>query len=304
MITLLLGENSFEVQRALRAIITDFSGASERFDGTELSRTILPNILMGVSLFADKRLVIIRGLSEQKTLWAEFGNWLPRISDDIHLVLVEASPDKRTKTFKELQKVAVVSEYKLWGERDVGPAQSWVITEAQNQGVILNKKCAQLLVQRIGVDQWQLYQSLQKLKVLGDITPATIEEFIEPNPTENIFNLFASALRGDGDRVRTMVSTFELADDPYRLFGLLSGQVFQLSALVLSDKPMPEVAKDIAAHPFALGKLAPYARRMRRSDVKKIIGAFAEADQAIKTSAAEPWLLIERALVKVAALRI
>lgn len=44
---------------------------------------------MGVSLFATKRLIVIRGLSENKVIWPVFGDWLPKVSDDIHLVLIE-----------------------------------------------------------------------------------------------------------------------------------------------------------------------------------------------------------------------
>ncbi|NCQ54469.1 hypothetical protein GW791_03475, partial [Candidatus Saccharibacteria bacterium] len=98
MITLITGENSFEVERALASIADSFDGNVERIDGSDLQLTQLPDILMGVSLFAIARTVVIRGLSTNKPIWTVFGDWLPRISDDIHLVLVEPKPDKRMTT--------------------------------------------------------------------------------------------------------------------------------------------------------------------------------------------------------------
>jgi DNA polymerase III delta subunit len=80
----------------------------------------------------------------------------------------------------------------------------------------------------------------------------------------------------------------------------LSGQAFQLVALTLGDKAHAEIAKDIGAHPFALGKLAPYAKRKGRSGVRDILRSFAKADAGMKTSAGEPWLLVEKALLEVA----
>jgi len=300
VITLLVGENSFEVERALQVLTADFAGDRESFDGTELSRSSLPDLLMGTSLFAVKRLVVIKGLSEQALLWTELEQWLPRASDDIHLVLVEPKPDKRTRTYKALQKIADVREYKPWGERDVAQAEQWVKREAEKLGRTLDATFARRLVQRVGVDQWALYNALQKLIVLDDITLATIDDHIEPSPSENVFNVLEAALKGDGVRLQQMIRTLELTEDPYRLFGLLGGQVFQLAALIVTDRSSANVAKDLGAHPFALSKLASFAKKLHKTEVKKMITAFAEADQAMKSSGGDPWLLVERALMKVA----
>jgi DNA polymerase III delta subunit len=217
-------------------------------------------------------------------------------------VIIEPKPDKRTKTFKELQKVANVYEAQAWTERDTLKAEQWVVNEAQMLGFSLDKKSAQILVARVGADQWQLYRALEKLAVVDEISPAVIEELIEANPLENVFNLFEAALRGNALRVKQMIETLELTEDAYRLFGLLSGQAFQLAALSVSEKPSAEVAKELGAHPFALSKLAPHAKKLGKSGARKVIAIFAEADSGMKTSAGDSGLLLERALVKVACL--
>lgn len=301
MITVLTGDNSFEIERALSARMAAFDGAAEKLDGSTLELKQLPDLLMGGTLFASSRLVVIRGLAENKSLWTDFSDWLGRVSDDVRLVLVEAKLDKRTKTYKELKAAADVQEYVAWTERDGAKAEQWVAAEAQTQGLSLDRKSVQLLVSRVGADQWGLYHALQKLSVLEAVTPQVIEEVIELSPTENVFNLFEAALRGNGVQVQTMVATLALHEDPYRLFGLLSGQAFQLAALSVADSDA-NVAKDVGAHPFALSKLAPYAKKYGQTGGKKVIAAFAEADSGMKNSVGEPWLLIERALMKIAQL--
>jgi DNA polymerase-3 subunit delta len=301
MITLLAGENSFEVNQALQTIMRTFDGAAERVDGSELELRHLPDLLMGGTLFASERLVIIKQLSDNKTVWPTLGDWLPRVSDDIHLVLVDAKPDKRTKTYKDLQKVATITEFKPWSERDTAKAEQWVAGEAKVLSCEIDTASSRLLVHRVGPDQWLLHQALQKLAVLDSITPEIIAELIDANPIENVFELFDAALRGNAIKVKRMIETLELTEDPYRLFGLLSGQAFQLAALAAAgDKPSAEVAKDLGVHPYGLGKLTTYARQLGRSGAKKVIDAFAEADAGIKSSATDPWLLIERALIKTA----
>lgn len=300
MITILAGENSFENERELSRIIAAFDGAPERLDGEVLELKQLPDLLMGMSLFATKRLVIIKNMSTNKALWNAFETWVEKVSDDIHLVLVEPKPDKRTKTYKVLQKAAKIVEAELWGERDVLLAEKWAAEEARLQDFALDKKSAHILVERIGVDQWQLFNALQKLSVLGEVNPEIIEEIIEKNPVENVFGLFEAALKGNTIKVRTMLQSLEATEDPYRVFGLLSGQAYQLALLAVAEFPSAGVAADIGAHPFVLQKLAPFSKNLGRAGAKKVINAFAEADKDMKSTATEPWLLIERALLKTA----
>lgn len=300
MITVLTGDNSFEVQRALDALLSSYDGAVEKVDGESLTLAQLPDLVMGATLFSSKRFIVLKNLSQNKTLWSVFSEWLDKVSDDIHVVLVDASLDKRTKTYKALQKNAAVHEYKAWTERDAMAAEKWASDEAKKRGFALGRPEARLLVARVGVDQWALDQALSKLSVLDVVSTTEIESFIDATPTENVFLLFESALKGDSVRISEMIRTLSLTEDPYRVFGLLSGQAFQLAALALGDKTHADIAKDIGAHPFALGKLAPYAKRKGRSGARDVLRSFTKADAGMKTSVGEPWLLVEKALLEVA----
>lgn len=299
MITLLVGENSFEIERALAGIKANFAGEVEKIDGNELSLARLPDILMGVSLFSEKRLLMIRGLSENKAVWAVFGDWLDKISDDIHLILIEPKPDKRTATFKALKNKATTEEFQLWSDRDTAKAEQWAVSEAKKLGFDLDKKGAQTLVQRVGVDQWQLFHALEKLAMIDDISEETIKDIIDANLTENVFNLFETALAGDVDELVQMIRTLEQSDDVYRLSALLFSQAFQLAAII-SATSSDNVAKDFGIHPYVVSKLTPIAKRIGKGGVTKIISILTEVDDDMKSSKADPWLLIERALIKIA----
>lgn len=299
MITLLIGDNSFEIQRALDDITTGFDGNVEKIEGSELQVSQLPDIFMGVSLFANKRLVVIKSLSENKSVWQVLGVWTDKISDDIHLILVEPKPDKRISTYKTLQKIAEIHEFMQWSDRDVGVAEKWVAAEAKKKGLQLNKKLIQTLVNWVGIDQWQLFYALEKLSLTEGITEESIKNIIEPNPVENVFNLFETALRGDTKNLMDMLKILEQTEDVYRLAALLSSQAFQLLAVALAGKS-DNVAKDFAIHPYVVSKLSPIAKRIGKTGASKIISIFTELDDDMKLSRAEPWLLVERALIKVA----
>jgi DNA polymerase III delta subunit len=298
MITVLTGDNSFEIDRALKQIERDFNGDIEKIDGSDLQLNQLPDVLMGYSLFSTERTVVIKGLSDNKSIWPVFGDWILRLSSDINLILVEPKLDKRTSTFKALKDKATITEFVVWTDRDIDKAERWTTDEAKTLGIELDKKITRFLVERVGVDQWQLSHALQKLASVDEISIDVIKDVIEPNPIENVFNLFEAALRGDADELKQMIRTLELSEDAYRLFALLSSQAFQLAAIASAEKT-DNVAKDFGIHPFVVSKLAPIARRIGDNGIVKIIAIFAQADDDMKISKAEPWLIIERALIKI-----
>jgi DNA polymerase III subunit delta len=300
VIQFFLGENDFEMKRHLDEMMRSFDGHVERIDGREVEIGQLSDLLTGATLFQDKRLVIISQLSENKAVWDVLPEWLERLAIDTSVVLVEPKPDKRTVTYKSLIKKVERQEFPLWTNKDTTKAVQWVLDEAMRQDVPLTKSHAQQIVERVGIHQWGLFQAIQKLALVDEITSEHIEEIIERRPEENVFALFETALRGDFDRTRQLISTLRLTNDAYQTFGLLSSQVLQLTALARASKPASEVAKDIGAHPYVLSKLSHYAERLGASDIQNIVAAAADADRQMKSSGLDPWLLIEKFLMKIA----
>ncbi len=298
MITLLTGDNSFEIERALAKISNDFNGTIEKIDGNQLQLVQLPDLLMGVSLFSEARIVVIRGLTQNKTIWSNFASWLDKISDDINLVLLETKPDKRTVTFKALKELAIIKEFQSFSDRDIVAVERWTTEEAEKIGLNLDKKSIHFLVARVGVDQWQLFNALQKLSLAGDISIDKITDIIDANPIENVFNLFETALTGDRQELKRTIRQLELSEDAFRLFALLSSQVFQLLA-VSSVEKTDNATKDFGIHPFVSSKLTALAKKIGSKNIAKIVDIFACADDDMKISKADPWLLIERALLKI-----
>ncbi len=295
MITLLTGDNSFELREALKVIVAQFDGRPERVDGAGLELRQLPDLLMGGTLFAEKRLVIISELSSNSSLWQKLSDWLPRVSDDVHLVLIDEKPDKRTSSYKALKEAAKVQDYPAWTDRDLQKAEQWLEARAKTQNVKLDKKTVHHIVNRVGVDQWQLANALDTLALLDEITPEAVNQSIIANPTENIFGLFETALSGDRKVLNDILRTLELQEDPYATFALLSSQAFSLAAVTYADDTQ-NPSKDFAIHPFVTSKLTRHAKRLGKTKVSRIMKQFAQTDADMKISRAEPWLLIERLL--------
>jgi len=299
MITWFTGENTFEIQRAVRALVDAFDGTAERVDGTTLELKNIPDLLMGVTLFSEKRLVIIKDIALNSVVWEKLPEWIDRMSDDIMLVLIDTKPDKRTTSFKEMKKRATLKEFPVWGGRDQFVAETWVVSHGATLGLTLDKKYAHHIVARAGLDQWQLAQSLEKLSLLEVLSIDAINDTIDANPSENVFQLFELALEGRPRDIHEVIRTLELTEDPYKLFALLSSQAFQLAAVASADSSA-NPSKDFSIHPYVASKLARHSSRVGAHGAARILATLARADTDMKTSRGAPWLLIERTLISIA----
>lgn len=301
MITVLTGENSFELARALEVLRTEFDGEPEMVDGADLELRQLPDLIMGATLFSPTRQVIIKDLTNNKTVWPVFDEWIGRVAEDVQLILVEPQLDKRTKTYKALKASADVREFASWKDSDTGTALRWLADEVKARGLTIDAASQRALVGQIGADQWQLHYALEKLAVLDTVTPQVIEAVIERAPHENIFVLLDTALAGDRAGVRRAIATLEHTEEAYRLFGLLATQITQLAALTLTDQSPAETAAALGVHPFALTKLQKHASRLERSGARHLVRIFVEADHRLKTGSDNPWVVLETALMHIAA---
>ncbi|HEX4662260.1 MAG TPA: DNA polymerase III subunit delta [Candidatus Saccharimonadales bacterium] len=304
MITILYGPNSYALRQKLHQLSTLFTASHqqhsvEKYDGDQLTPAQLPDIMQGMSLFSTEKFVVIRGAAGNKQLWEALEPWVEKVPDEIQLILVEQAPDKRTKTFKTLQKRAHVLAFE-----DLQPPQleRWLIAEAEAQGTKLSPSLARQLVERVGIDQWQLRHELDKvLSLEGPITRETIVDIVDASPQASAFDLLDAAFRGQGVRVRELLAILEINEDPYRFFGLLVSQVYALAIAVAGkDRSSSEVATAAGVHPFVLKKLSSLITASSRTDISAIATVVAIADDQLKGSGAEPWLIIEQALMKIA----
>lgn len=298
MIYLFHGDNEFEKRAALAALVGDMEVV--RRDGEELMTAEVCEVVMGQSLFTLEQAVVIADASQNVALWRE----LPELLSDTAttVVLLEAKLDKRTKTYKWLQSHAEVRECAHFTERQKPQLSAWCIERATVHGVVLTATQATALIDRLGFDQLRLDLVLQQLALAGELNDELIDALVPLAPAESAFELFAAMLDGDQGKVRAIIAYLEAGsgdDGAYQTLGLLVSQLVQLNALVLSSGDTGAVARDFAAHPYALRKVAPYAARITQAQLTVINSALAQADEHMKTTRVSPWLLVEAALIDV-----
>ena len=300
MITLLTGDNTFAIGDALNVRTKqtrDTLGfaAITTVDAGDLNLNDLPQLLLGASLFATERLIVIRDAAANKIVWEKLVELLPGVGDETSVILIAPTADKRTKTYKWLQKNAKVHE-----SRDLsdGELLQWLKTEANRAGIDIKPDVARYLIDYVGTDQWRLGQELEKL-VLSGKTPTAelIRELVEPNPQASVFQLLDAVMAGKSAQVEQYLKIIQGGEDPYRFFGLLSNQIYALLLCAAAgNRDAATIARDSGVHPFVIRKLQPIARKLNAIQRQTIVNTIADLDRQLKSTGADPWTLIRVAL--------
>lgn len=303
MITVLVGENDYELTKKVAQLKEGFSGAAERYDAADLTREQLADIFAGQTLFALQRMIIIDTPSANPELWQHISTWAERLSEDTQLILVEPKPDKRTAAFKWFKKHANVQEFPVLDTRDVRALTRWVENYGQQAGLALTNAQVHRLAARVGANQWELAHAVDKLALADEVNDEWIDAVSQASASENVFALFETILNGDTTRLHDTLAILRQTEDPYRMLGLISSQALQLAALVYGDGNVAKVTSDTGAsssYPFQ--KLTPFAIRLSKQQVRDMIAVLADTDIRLKSSDADPWMVFENTTVRMASL--
>lgn len=288
MITVLTGEDTY----AHKEFVSQLEDGLERIQGEKLTPQDLPDIFLGTSLFSSRRVIVIVALSENKTAWAALVPYIEQGTDN-HIILLEPSLDKRSSTWRSLKKHADIQDFSPLGERDQAAAITFVLSHIKLSDVL-----ARHLVERVGTDKWALKGAIDKLKLLETITKEAIDEHIQANPSTNAFDLLDHALQGNTKSVSRTLEVLKTTEDPYRTWGLLCTQLFQLTAAHASLSGEGSISKDFGVHPFAAGKLKTAARNISARHLRHSLHSFTQADERLKTQQVDPWFVIEVELTR------
>ncbi len=310
MIYLIIGTNAYRVQHELQQLVKSLGVRPEKIDAASLDLNKLADTVRGLNLFQERRLIIVEHLSERKDLWDKLGEWASGIAVETYLVLIEPRPDKRTKTFKILQKTAKLVEAMPLTDRQRPAAEKWLLDYASEHGVKLTKTQASNMVARAivadeksrsaEIDQLQLTHAVAALKNTVKIDDAAIATVLPPAREFSVFDIIELAVCGKTANLRSALDELRCSDDVYKVAPLVWSQWSQLVLLAKAEAASTSDTIDLGIHPFVAKKLRPLARQLSPKDLAELTELAAERDYQMKTSSVDPWAALEDFLFRVA----
>jgi DNA polymerase-3 subunit delta len=188
--------------------------------------------------------------------------------DTCCLVLVAEAVDKRRSLTKQLLSKGTVVD--CTGPADAVEAAKWIKDRVAQEGMTIDARAARLVADRVGPDVSRLRADVERLVLYAvghkAITEADVKEIVAPATSQDDWGVTRAIERGSaGDALRELGLMMDNGAVPYMILG-------QLAWFVRTKVPAPKVSSAVEA--------------VFRTDL------------AIKTSAGDPRVLLERLVVE------
>lgn len=308
MIYFFYGENSFAINRTRDEILHDFE---KNFGENSIEKiafddeNFLDKIreIFNVNLFFKKRLFLFENPEKNPENWREIGENLARFSEaENEILIIAENPDKRTKTFKDLLKIAGKNAREF---RKKSPRETIIFTEnlARELGFSVQKNAAEKLANFCAFDEWRIFSELKKMREIStDLSENLIEKFVTPDLSANAFLILDLAISGEKMHAKNELEKLRAnREEAMKFFGLLASQIFALSAAAAEKNPK---FSDYKIAPFQLQKARESWHKISqktgnltknpREIIANLTRKLAETDAKMKRSNQEQsWLYLE-----------
>lgn len=287
-ILVLTGTNDYARRAALKGRIDQFVSEHgdfglERIDGSEVAYGRLLESISSLPFLASRRMIVLTNPAACKGLVDDPDTLIGSVADTTDLVIEERKFDKRLVLYKTLKKQAVMEEY---GELDENAVASWLVDEAARRGGSLSLADARVMIARLGTDQLNLSNELDKLLLFDvKISRSSIELLTEPLPQSSVFDLLDAAFTGDKKR------TLELYKDqrkqqvePQAIMGMIAWQVHILAIVKFNERNGVDATASAAKlNPYVVRKTLSLVRNLSQQQVKDLVNRAVQLDVRLKS---------------------
>jgi DNA polymerase-3 subunit delta len=306
MLILLYGEDTFRSRQKLNEIIKEYQAKHQsglnliRFQKNSLDLDKLKQGIEAVSMFDEKKLIILENIFSNKSFQEEFSayvkkNKLKNNQDVIVIVYHEGKlpsvafkrQASMSEEFKPLQGVDLVS---------------WIKRQVVKNKASIDQGAVKKLVAYAGNDLWQLNNELNKLICFRSWTPnrsptpkKAPEEIITEQDVDllvkakidvNIFKtLDALAQRNKRTAFHLLHEHLEQGENEIYLFSMFVYQVrtlLKLKDLIERGAPYYSLAKKAGLHPFVVKKSSEQLRNFSLDQLKRIYQHLLEIELGLK----------------------
>jgi len=288
MILFFYGENSYAMRQEVERLKGHYAKKSdgdlnlEVIDMAEHSVGSLLDALAVMPLLASSRFIILRGLGDNKKAVEKIDEILASVADSTVLLIEEPKVDRRSSYFKKLSALKQAKEFKQLSDVAL---RDWIVQQAQRHGGTVSPALAMSLLRRVGNDQWQLAQEIQKLVAYDkNVTQAAIDELVVANVEQTIFELTDAVVAQNLDRA---MSTYKnlvrqgVADQ--QIIAMLVGQYRNIVLAHDNAGQGSGWAKQFGIKPYPAEKAMQVAMKMTLDDLRRAYALIVEADYSIKT---------------------
>jgi DNA polymerase III subunit delta len=210
--------------------------------------------------------------------------------EGVCLVITADKVDRRKKLLKKL--AAGKGSFALEAPKEY-TLVPWVVNLAKEQGYSMSKDVAEVLVGRVGARPGVLVKELEKTLLYAGkkktVSHQDVSDVVGETKQEDVFSLTkALAEKNVDEALKLLRNQLSHKGDPIQILGAISWQfrmIWEAKSYQAQGIHSGEIAKKMGAHPFAVQKALPYARKFSNQQLRKCYSELVQADRKLKTTA-------------------
>ncbi len=293
---LFFGEESYLLQKKVKFWKESFQKKHGEYnlsviDGLKESPSSIIAECETVPFLGEKRLIILENLPpaigakvEEKKVNAIL-RFLEEIPDSCVIVFLNSKPDKRTKFFKQLKKIAQVEEFKHIPINDLN---AWILNELKERRGKILPAAVQHLINKTGNNLWLLHNEIEKLiAYVGDkpISENDIDKLVTPVYDVNVFKLTdyigAKNVKLAIDMLDKLVDS---GNSSIQIFNIIIRQ-FRIFLQIdeMKTKSPSDIASVLHLHPFVVQNSLKQLRSFTKEELLQGYKDLLEIDRKLKT---------------------
>ncbi|MBU4030864.1 DNA polymerase III subunit delta [Patescibacteria group bacterium] len=297
MIILLYGEDTYRLRQKLKEIVSGYkskhqSGLSfARFDEKNFDFSEVKNIIEAVSMFSEKKLIILENVVKEKDFQKDFFEYAKKNK-------IKNNQDIIAVLFQEGKLAASVLKKKVNMFEEFLPLKgtgltNWIKKEVSKNGGVIDSGAVNELSFRVGGDLWQMSNEIGKLVGYKKNNPITKEDVVLMVKSEADLNIFAAidalAARNKKDALRLLHQHLNQGVNENYLFSMFVYQIrnlLKIKDLMEKGTPFPLLAAKSGLHPFVARKTAQQAANFSLDQLQTIYRRLLEIETKTKTGRA------------------
>jgi len=315
MIYFLYGPDTYRSRQKLNEIVEHYkkihkSGLNlKHFDLKEGNFQDFQNEIQSVSMFAEKKLVVLRDALSNENFKENFLKISKKIIESKDIILFYEDGEVPKDEFSEfLKKRGKSQEFQLLdGER----LKNWIKKELENYRAKIEPRALELLISYVGNNLWQMSNEIKKLvnyksnkrvdEAIASSPPFAnarvievkdVELLVKPKIETDIFKTIdAIASKNKKQALELLHKHLEKGDSPLYLLTMINFQFRNLliiKDLIRKGRPFYTFQKATSLHPYVVKKSYSQTQRFTIEELKKIYLKIFQVDLAVKTGKAEP----------------
>ena len=282
-IYLLYGEEKYELEQKVQKIKKDFANLQVGVNLFYINNDNideLANVIQGVTFFGSEKLIIIKNTNLKFNV-----ELLKTIDEDVKVVIIEDSVDKRLSEYKTLSKIAECIEFKHLDERQMA---QFIVDTLRKYNVKISFDDAQYMQEVCGQDKANTINELQKLVIYvgngGTVDKEIIDKVCSKTLNAKIFDVLDYIVNKKKKlAINELDSLLKQKEPIVKIYIMLYKQFKQLYMIkLLKDKGEKDIATKLGIRPFVVKKLLLSCDKYTENELKNIIYAFEEYDQKTK----------------------